>query len=55
MNDHLDDRRLVKQLLAKNKQAFGSFFDGFFPGCTGSRLRGWPTIRMRRKTSFRQR
>jgi RNA polymerase sigma-70 factor (ECF subfamily) len=31
MTDDLEDRRLVKRLLAHDRQAFQTFFDGFFP------------------------
>jgi RNA polymerase sigma-70 factor (ECF subfamily) len=31
MTDELDDRRLVKRLLAHDRQAFNEFFDGYFP------------------------
>ena len=31
MTDPLDDRRLVKRMLAHDAQAFSEFFDGFFP------------------------
>ena len=31
MTDDLDDRRLVKRLLAHDRQAFNVFFEGFFP------------------------
>jgi RNA polymerase sigma-70 factor, ECF subfamily len=31
MTDDLDDRRLVKRLLAHDRQAFNEFFDGYFP------------------------
>jgi RNA polymerase sigma-70 factor, ECF subfamily len=31
MTNDLEDRRLVKRLLAHDRQAFDAFFDGFFP------------------------
>lgn len=31
MNDELEDRRLVKRLLAHEREAFNAFFDGYFP------------------------
>lgn len=31
MTDDLEDRRLVKRLLAHDRQAFNVFFDGYFP------------------------
>lgn len=31
MTDELDDRRLVKRLLAHDREAFNEFFDGYFP------------------------
>jgi len=31
MTDELDDRRLVKRLLAHDREAFNAFFDGYFP------------------------
>jgi RNA polymerase sigma-70 factor (ECF subfamily) len=31
MTDELDDRRLVKRLLAHDRDAFNAFFDGYFP------------------------
>jgi len=31
MTDDLEDRRLVKRLLAHDQQAFHAFFDGYFP------------------------
>jgi RNA polymerase sigma-70 factor (ECF subfamily) len=31
MMDDLEDRRLVKRLLAHDRQAFNTFFDGYFP------------------------
>jgi RNA polymerase sigma-70 factor, ECF subfamily len=31
MTDELEDRRLVKRLLAQDRQAFNAFFDGYFP------------------------
>ena len=31
MRDELDDRRLVKRLLAQDRAAFNEFFDGYFP------------------------
>jgi RNA polymerase sigma-70 factor (ECF subfamily) len=31
MTDDLDDRRLVKRMLAHDAQAFTAFFDGYFP------------------------
>jgi RNA polymerase sigma-70 factor (ECF subfamily) len=31
MTDELEDRRLVKRLLAHDREAFNAFFDGYFP------------------------
>jgi RNA polymerase sigma-70 factor (ECF subfamily) len=31
MTDQLEDRRLVKRLLAHDREAFNAFFDGYFP------------------------
>ena len=31
MTDELEDRRLVKRLLAHDREAFTAFFDGYFP------------------------
>jgi RNA polymerase sigma-70 factor, ECF subfamily len=31
MTDDLEDRRLVKRLLAHDREAFNAFFDGYFP------------------------
>jgi len=31
MTDELEDRRLVKRLLAHDREAFDAFFDGYFP------------------------
>ncbi|RPI59976.1 MAG: RNA polymerase sigma factor [Lysobacterales bacterium] len=31
MTDELEDRRLVKRLLAQDREAFNAFFDGYFP------------------------
>ena len=31
MTDELEDRRLVKRLLANDREAFNAFFDGYFP------------------------
>ncbi len=31
MTDELEDRRLVKRLLAHDREAFNTFFDGYFP------------------------
>jgi RNA polymerase sigma-70 factor (ECF subfamily) len=31
MTDQLEDRRLVKRLLARDREAFNAFFDGYFP------------------------
>jgi len=31
MKDDLEDRRLVKRLLAHDREAFNAFFDGYFP------------------------
>jgi RNA polymerase sigma-70 factor (ECF subfamily) len=31
MTDELEDRRLVKRLLAHDREAFAAFFDGYFP------------------------
>ena len=31
MTDELEDRRLVKRLLARDREAFNAFFDGYFP------------------------
>jgi RNA polymerase sigma-70 factor (ECF subfamily) len=31
MTDELEDRRLVKRLLAHDREAFSAFFDGYFP------------------------
>jgi RNA polymerase sigma-70 factor (ECF subfamily) len=31
MPDELEDRRLVKRLLAHDRAAFNEFFDGYFP------------------------
>ena len=31
MTDQLEDRRLVKRLLANDREAFNAFFDGYFP------------------------
>jgi RNA polymerase sigma-70 factor (ECF subfamily) len=31
MKDELEDRRLVKRLLAHDREAFSAFFDGYFP------------------------
>ena len=31
MTDELEDRRLVKRMLAHDREAFNAFFDGYFP------------------------